>query len=140
MKNIDLFNDFAAAILAKLYEGFPVKAQLDARHFCGHGEIDDFGGVIDDFGRPSRAFDIALSTIEWLKDSGYIRSGVRNAYGWSDVVLTDRGLSLLRATPGVLKGKESLGDKLIRLVREGSKEMARESIKELISAGIENAL
>lgn len=139
MNNIDCFNGFVAAILAQLYDGFPVKCMLDARTISGHGDVDDFGGIVDHQGRPSRPFEIAMGTIEWLIDNGYVRAGERHIYGYRNAVLSERGLELLKRGAGNLASKESWGDKLLRLVREGSIDLAREAAKALISAGVESA-
>ncbi|MFA7597221.1 MAG: hypothetical protein WCY92_12790 [Novosphingobium sp.] len=135
MKNIELFNEYAAAIFATLYERFPVKQSLDAREICGHHTVDDFGGVVDDSGRPSRAFDIALSTVEWLGDNGFIALGDRHNFGFRDVVLTAKGLETLNARPDSLGGKESFGERILRLLREGSIEVAKETGKAAIAYG-----
>lgn len=136
MKNIDLFDEYAAAVFAALYERFPVKQSLDARQICGHMVVDDFGVVVDDAGRPSKAFDIALSTIEWLGDNGFVSFEKRQNFGFGNVVLTAKGLETLNAKPESLGGKESFGERILRLMREGSTEFAKEAGKAAIAHGV----
>ncbi|MEJ2002995.1 MAG: hypothetical protein P8X77_16745 [Maritimibacter sp.] len=135
MKNIELFDDYTGAILALLYQSFPVPATLDARKLCGHGEIDEFGRIVDDMGRPSKSFEIAISTLGWLESAGFISSRQKNHYGHMQVTLTVQGLQLLNDVPDALKSKEPTGEKLVRFIREGSPGLARETEKAVIAAG-----
>lgn len=137
MRNVDLFEDYAAQILARLFDQFPVKVALDARELCGDRGTDDFGGVIDEQGRPSRRFDIAMATIEWLADNGHIRIGDRGAFGFQGAVLTAAGLQVLKKPAGAITGTESVGARIVRFVREGSLAMAREAVKAATGAGVE---
>jgi len=136
MKNIDLFNDYTASVLSELYTHFPVKRSIDARTLCGHTDRDDFGGIVDADGRPSKAFEIACGTIEWLGDSGYLTYASRTPCAFVNVVLTPKGLSLLKSSPDALRSKDTLGERLLRFVTEGSKELARDAVKAVITAAV----
>jgi hypothetical protein len=136
MKNIDLFDEYVAVILAQLYEGFPVKRGIDARKISGHTEINDWGGVADEAGNPSRKFEIAYATIEWLVETGYIRAADRSQFGFSQAVLTASALEVLKASPDSLKVKEAVGERIVRFVKEGSLGLAKEAAKAAISHGI----
>lgn len=136
MTNIVLFDEYVARILATLYESFPVRIRLDARQISGMLEEDEFGVPIDERGKPSKAFDICMATIEWLIDTGYINSKDKDQYGYSWCVLTARGLEILKAVPESVKVQSSVGDKLVQLIKGGSIELAREAAKTAISAGI----
>ena len=140
MKNIELFDDYTAAILARLYEAFPVPISIDARKLSGHEEVDEFGGVIDDHGQASKKFEIAISTLDWLREAGFIASHMRNQFGHSQVTLTAHGLQVLNAVPDSLKSKEPTGEKLVRLTREGSLGLVRETVKAIIAAGVNAGL
>lgn len=134
MKNIELFDEYTTLVMAQLYEGFPVKMTIDARNLCGHNDIDEYGAVVDASGRPSKAFDVALATVEWLGDNGYVRYKERWALGWTNVVLTEKGLAMLKALPNSLASKETFGDRLLRLVKEGSIGLAKEAAKAAFEA------
>lgn len=136
MANIDLFDEFTARALAVLYESFPRKCVLDARQLAGHLATDDYGGVLDDEGRPSLRFEIAKATIEWLTDTGYIRANGVTPWGLREAVLTPAGLVVLKASPESLKATETIGERIARFTREGSIELAREAAKAAISAGV----
>lgn len=135
MKNIELFDEYAARIFAHLYQSFPVKTGIDARQLCGHSEHDDFGRVVDEQGEPSKSFEIAHATIMWLQDTGYIQGGAAHRWGLQQAVLSPMGLAVLKSVPSSLKAEESTGDRLAKLVREGSYEGAKDLVKSAITTG-----
>ena len=144
-RNMELFDEYAARILADLYEAFPVKKPLNASDYCGHSEINDYGEPIDENGNPSKAFHIARATIEWLIETGYIRSDGMWQYGAKPAVLTPMGLAVLKAAPEQaseatpcqksLAVKETTGDKLVRLIRAGSADAAKDVVRATIAGG-----
>lgn len=135
MKNIELFDEYAARIFVELYQSFPVKIFVDARKLCGHEEIDDFGRILDGRGEPSKPFEIAHATIAWLKDTGYVRGEDMHAWGLSQAVLSPMGLAVLKSVPSSLKVSETTGDRLAKLVRDGSYDGAKDLVKSAIAAG-----
>lgn len=128
-RNMDLFDEYAARILAELYEAFPVKTPLNASTYCGHSEINDYGEPVDENGNPSKAFHIARATIEWLIETGYIRSDGMWQYGAKPAVLTPMGLAVLKAAPESLATREATGDKLVRLIRAGAADAAKDVVR-----------
>lgn len=136
-RNIDLFDEYVAIIFSQLYESFPIKSLLDVRQLTGHTDSDEFGRLCAPNGRPSKESEIAYATIEWLRDSGFIRAGEPNyPLAFQKCVLTTQGLEVLKATPESIQAKGSIGDKLVRFVREGSLELAKEAAKTAISVGL----
>lgn len=136
MSNIELFDEYTARILAQLYEAFPRKAHLDARALCGHDTIDEFGQVMNDAGRPSAHFEVALATIDWLQETGYVRVRQMFQYGADGAVLTAQGLLVLKASPESLNASEAIGDKISRNVKAGAIGAAKEAAKAAITAGV----
>ena len=135
MRNIELFDEYAARIFADLYQSFPVRKPLDARKLCGHAEHDEYGRIVDERGEPSKPFEIARATIAWLQDTGYIRGTDLHVWGLSQAVLSPMGLAVLKSVPSSLKVEESTGDRLTRMVREGSYEGAKDLVKSAITTG-----
>lgn len=136
MRNIDLFNEYVAVILAQLYKSFPVKDDLDARKISGHEEEDEFGVIRAPDGRVSKEAEVAYHSVEWLVETGYVRSDEhRYLRAFGGCVLTTEGLRLLQATPESKKVTEAAGDKLVRLVREGIGDQARDAAKALMTLG-----
>lgn len=140
MRNIELFDEYTAKIMAVLYERFPNKRALDVREICGHTAMNDFGLVVDDNGNPSGAFDVAMGTLEWLGDNGYVRYNKNSGYGWTDVVLTEKGLAMLNKVPNSVASKETFGDRLSRFVREGAMGLAKEATKAAFAAVAEKLI
>lgn len=135
MSNIELFDEYTARILAMLYESFPIRRPLDAVELSGT-QIDDYGVPVDVRGKRSRAFEVCFATIQWLIDSGYIVSQGDNGYCFAGCVLTARGLEILKSTPDSLQRKESVGERIVQLIRNGSLDVARDAASAAISAGI----
>lgn len=136
MRNIDVFNEYVAVILAQLYESFPVKEDLDVRTISGHTDENEFGIICAPDGRESKEAQVAYHSIEWLVDTGYIRADEPRPHRFfRGCVLTSAGLKLLQAIPESVQVKETAGDKLVRLVRESSTELARDAAKALLTIG-----
>ena len=136
-RNIELFDEYTARILSRLYERFPVKCPLDVGEITGHTETDEFGTIVAPDGRASKEAEIARATIEWLADTGYLRA--ENAslpFGYASCVLTARGLELLKATPRSVSLKETLGDRLVRLVRDGSMDLAKDAVRAAVALAV----
>ena len=132
MANIDLFDEYTAAIFTKLFEAFPRKISIDAREICGHGTCDEFGSVLNPEGKPSAQFEVALATIEWLRETGFIRVSSMHGFGAMGAVLTASALLVLKSTPESIKVSESWGERLVRFTREGSFGLAKETAKAVI--------
>ena len=136
MTNIELFDRYAAAIFGELYESFPIKTDIDARKISGHAETNEYGAICDSTGRRSKEAEIAYATIEWLADTGYVRAKDKlYPFGYSQCVLTAEGLRLLKAVPDSVQIKTTVGDKLVRLLKEGSIEMAKDVVRSLLGGG-----
>ncbi|MDQ7091765.1 MAG: hypothetical protein Q9M50_14210 [Methylococcales bacterium] len=136
MANIELFDEFVATILSYLYIKFPLESALDARELSGDKETDEYGTVLDNNKVRSMRFTICLATMEWLIETGYIRIKDKGQYGYGRAVLTSKGLEVLKSTPESISKNESIGDKLVKLMNEGSLQMAKEVAKAAVSFGI----
>ena len=141
MQNIDLFNEYAARILAQLYEIFPSKQTLDARTISGHTDVNRFGIICAPDGSESKEARLAYDTIEWLVHNGYVRADSlldgRLAYGCR---LTEQGRKVLRAVPEKVQNTETRGRKLVRLIKESSIEAAISCVKEILMRGAAGAI
>ena len=136
-RNIELFDEYVARILSRLYEQFPVKCPLDVREITGHTDTDEYGAIVAPDGRASKEAEIAYATIEWLAETGYLRADDASPpYGYRSCVLSARGLELLKATPQSVRVTETLGDKLVRLVAEGSMELAKDAARAAIAIAV----
>lgn len=122
MNKIEIFNKGAALILAKLYEEFPTSIILDVT------KLDD--DITDE------EASVYASTVSFLSDEGFIRSGKTNNRGKliSQVVLTSKGLAVLNSTPEILQEKAPLGERVKDAAKSGSKEVLSAIMQAVISA------
>ena len=81
---------------------------------------------------------VMKSTIEWLNESSYIRYSRIDHTDAEVVVLSSRGLEALRVSPDSL-GKESLGDQLVKLTKDGLGDSTKAGIKAAITGLITHA-
>lgn len=134
MPNIDRFDKYVALILSRLYEQFPVKTDIDVRKLTEISDTDDFGALLAPDGKESRDARIAYATAEWLIDTGYVRAKEPHyPIGFRACVLTAEGLKLLKATPASVHLTETVGDKLVRFVKEGALDLAQDLVKSALA-------
>lgn len=143
-ENIDRFNRITIAFLSELYASFPEPLTFDPHLLGVNASGEDFEG--DQEVQQPRAFawmDAATSTINWLRDEGFIKSDGSDLEGNEiGVVLTALGLQAIGRTPEVLIPQKA-GKPFSEVVKEhmkgAAKDVASEAIKQLISAGIQLA-
>ena len=111
MNKVEIFNKGAALILAKLYEEFPTSIILDVTKL--DTEITE------------EEANVYASTVSFLRDEGFIRSGksVNRGKLTSNAVLTSKGLAVLNSTPEILQDKSPLGERMKDAAKSGSKEV-----------------
>jgi hypothetical protein len=73
----------------------------------------------------------------FLEREGFIRyEGRVSNDSFNNVTLTSKGLAVLNETPDALKEKTPLGAKLMSVVREGSREVIRTVVQQIIKGAI----
>jgi hypothetical protein len=123
MSNMDDFNEATALILAKLYEAFPQRQSFEIARIVEGADDNKRINYYD--------------TILFLEREGFIRyEGKVATDSFSNVTLTSKGLAVLNETPDALKEKIPLGTKLMGVVREGSKEIMRTVVQQIIKGAI----
>ncbi|OLS63742.1 hypothetical protein [Pseudomonas putida] len=131
--NIQQFDEITGQVLGLLYEKFPVPHSLMIR------EIAPNGLAMDDFlcaEVPNEVGKFFLASVEWLAGAGYLNVGdVAYNAGFLDVVLTAKGLEVLKATPASLQTGPSFGEKLADASKGGAKEILRGVVSEVLSLG-----
>ncbi len=125
--NIDLFNEYVAAIFFRLYKQFPVPCGISSRKITGN--LDDTHDNI------SPETTICIETVRWLKNAGYIWYGKERTFGAYDAVLSQKGLELLKVVPESLQEDVSVGDKLLDVMASGSKNAAIDLIRLALTQG-----
>lgn len=132
--NIDKFNDLTGEIFTQLYELFPEPAFLSAGKFVG---TDNVYAMNDNLGMemPTKETTFFMSTIQWLANEDYLRIGDKGDAYFGKVVLTNKALTALNATPDSLL--PSLGSQLVQATKQGAKGVTRTVITETLRIGVE---
>lgn len=129
--NIDIFDSCTAAIFAKLYKSFPVTISFDLVPISDFDEEPYktlFLAEEDDEETISYKLEIYEYTIYWLKDAGYITYQCETNTSIENVVLTAKGLELLKMPSSICNSK-SVGDQLVEYTKDGTKEVAKSVVK-----------
>ena len=107
MENIDKFNEWAALILAWLYEKFPTPTGLH------HGDLKSSPD-------PVRAERLMRYTVVFLAEEGYLRFAEFKPPGqFTQVKLSRKGLNMLNRIPDPKNNNATLGDLLVKRVHGG---------------------
>lgn len=82
---------------------------------------------------------IAMSTIKWLDTTGYIYTQNIFSDSASEVLLTEKTLSILKSVPSSLqKQEESLGVRIKNTMKSASKETMKTIGNEVLKNGIKH--
>lgn len=126
--NIDLFNRFTLALFAKLYESFPVPANLDFESIMMSVIPDDEG-----YEQTFNILVTARETVNFLESEGFLSVGFKglDVRGVDQVRLTMKGLAILDSVPASLEKKESLISSISAITKKGLKQAASDQVSEL---------
>lgn len=135
--NIKRFDEFTGQILGVLYESFPVPRHLLLKELVSDGySFDDFMG----FEIPNENGEFFFACIEWLAESGYLRFRDKvQATGYTEGVLTAKGLEVLKAIPDSLSTESNLGDQLVDATKAGAKGLIGDLAGQALSIGVKFA-
>lgn len=109
MNNIDRFNECTAKLFADLYASFPIHYDINYFEWLGQDALET--------GKDELEF--CEATIRWLEDAGYIQVRLHNVEGAYGIVLTAKGMEMMKVVPESVKAKKSVGDALAGAVKEG---------------------
>jgi hypothetical protein len=124
MSNMDEFNRISALVLAKLYDAFPQGIKISVE------EVNETNGEPDKNTIMNFHYTVSfLASENFLKYEGASDEGLF----FGEVILTLKGLKVLRSVPDVLEEKQSLGQKVTSLVKGGTKEISKEALKAIIN-------
>lgn len=133
MKNIELFDLYVGKIFVVLYEEFPVRKNISACEFLGYIEMPDGEGYTK---KEQKECDIFDSTVEWLRESGYILYRKKVSVWYTDTILSAKGLELLKAVPESVRTKSSIGEYINHLAKESTDDALKKSVNVLLSMGL----
>ena len=131
MDNIDFFNRFTVALLAKLSSSFPTPIDPKISSICE--EVISSNEVSDEEWYNHRKS--AEHAVQFLIDEGFIRASTLGGFDgkiFHNVQLTMKAWSIL-GEPSSLESKESIASKMKSIASDGIKSAASESIASLIS-------
>ena len=119
MDNRKLFNEFSAKLFAELYENFPIGTDF---------KIEDFPEL-----NTKENSEIFFSTVRFYIDEGFIRCEKQFYGGFSSIVLTSKGFSILNATPPEnFSLKSNIGAELKAAVAAGKTTVITTLVSEII--------
>lgn len=132
LSNIERFDEITGEVFAKLYLNFPVPCLLRVADYVANATVFNEHLSTD---VPSKEAEFFFSCIRWLESAGYIAAKAENEFFVAEVVLTSKGLEVLRAMPSSLQGKASIGERLGDTAAKGGKEIARMLVSEALALG-----
>ena len=124
MKNIETFDKCVGYVLGELYENFPICITINLKLFLEKNKHD-----VND-----KEELILSETIFWLRDSDFLTFSnplekdvthfqeVRASPQFTCVVLTAKGLDVLKKVPTSLKENKGMGEFILEAVNTGAKE------------------
>ena len=124
LENIRLFNYYTTAIMAFLYQEFPVKQHFSIEKFAQKPLQSDYS--------PERRFEIACHSLVWLKDNGFVdfHQGDTQNCAFSQVTLTMKGFTILsQETPKSVVERSTLGEDIKSVTEKGLESVASELLK-----------
>ncbi|EWH00694.1 hypothetical protein [Halomonas sp. BC04] len=132
--NISFFDELTGQVLARLYSTFPVPAILLAKDFVDQPLAYNEHVMSEVASSQSEFF---ISTCEWLRQAGYINTADRDPNNLivREVVLTAKGLELLKVKPENLSDEPSLGEQLTAATQEGATDAAKKAVGQILGLG-----
>lgn len=130
--NIEIFNRCVASALNVLYEKFPVPTDLVFNDLT----IELWDDHIDDEVSYFEKHEIYSQTVNWLEKAGFIwLSNIETHVAYS-VVLSPKGLELLKVPSSLEKPCESLGDQIREALDKGAKDAAAGLVSKALTTSI----
>lgn len=84
--------------------------------------------------------NIATCSVIWLADTGYIKMTGSSSNEFFDLILTEKGLQILKAIPSSLTHQSlPLGKQIAAAVKSGAKETLRSLVNQALATGIKIA-
>ena len=128
MTNIELFDYSAGIIFSELIDEFPLPKDIKAADIVKNDiHIDEV----------NKHVAIVYYTCLWLKENGFVN--LDNSFSSqkmvSNVILTAKGLDILKQTPQSVDGK-SLGDNLKAAVQTGKDEFIKQAVNKIFSLSL----
>lgn len=138
MKNIESFDKCVGYVLGELYENFPICVRINLKEFLQKNKHD-----VND-----KEELILSETLFWLRDNNFLIfthpeekdvshfQEVRAFPQFTCVVLTAKGLDVLKKAPKSIKENKGIGEHIMEAVNTGAKEQLSNLVGTVLSTAI----
>ncbi|EHX2159137.1 hypothetical protein [Escherichia coli] len=136
-KNLELFNKQTAEIFAVLWDNFPVPQVITYEKFNAALPDDYFDQLNSPEMKALRELrSVVEGTFTFLNENGYIQYETDHQTYFRDVRLTEKALAVLNKKPKALSGNETMGDKIISAVKDGTPSVIAGAVTNLLTLGV----
>lgn len=136
-KNLDLFNLQTAEIFAVLWENFPVPQIFKYEKFNAALPDDYFEQCNStEMVELMKLRSVVEGTFKFLCENGYIHYETDHQTHFRDVRLTEKSLLVLNMKLESLEGKETIGDNIIKAVKNGTPAVIVGTVTNLFTTAI----
>lgn len=138
-KNIDLFNKQTAQIFAILWENFPILQEISYKEFGAElpdGYFPNLGSNVPISKSTLELRKVVDGTFNFLGENGYIKYKTDGWFSFNDVRLTEKGLAVLKIKIESLGGGESMGDKILSAVKDGTPAVIAGAVTNILTLGV----
>lgn len=134
MSNISSFDEYAGRVFALLYESFPIPVDLTIGDILGQQDLYMHHGIPPEM---MTECDIASYTVQWLASAGYLSMQAGNGNDFFNLVLTEKGLEVMKAIPGAIDSQsQPLGKQISAALKAGTKETLKLLTNQALAIGI----
>ncbi|MGP3249891.1 hypothetical protein ACTVP2_07890 [Serratia marcescens] len=134
--NLDSFNKFTAEIFTTLLSTFPVPQYISYEKFDAKLPDDYWSNINSPEAKAAMELrSVVEGTFKFLEENGYIilNSGQD---GFSNVRLTEKAMVALNMKPAALGGDETVGERIMSAVKEGTPGVLAGAVTNLLTLGI----
>lgn len=136
-KNLELFNQQTAEIFAVLWENFPVSQVITYEKFSAALPDDYFDQLNSPEMKSLRELrSVVEGTFTFLGENGYIQYETDHQTYFMNVRLTEKALTVLNKNLDALVSNETMGDKIISAVKDGTPGVIAGAVTNLLTLGV----
>lgn len=128
--NVEIFNECVGLLFGKLYMAFPKRITVSYNDLTFEMSEEN-----EDRAVYFEKHSMFSETMHWLEKAGYIWTDKVDEWEASNVVLTPKGLEVLKSIPVSISNK-SIGDELLNAIKSGAKETAKSLISSVVSIAL----
>ncbi len=120
-----------------LWDNFPVPQVITYEKFNAALPDDYFDQLNSPEMKALRELrSVVEGTFTFLNENGYIQYETDHQTYFRDVRLTEKALAVLNKKPKALSGNETMGDKIISAVKDGTPSVIAGAVTNLLTLGV----